>query len=80
MTTKKEQKSISSQIDSIMDTAFDQFRYLITRDLEDDAISLGDEFLDWMKDIETSNILFYNEHELKQTYDLLVQERKNKRK
>jgi hypothetical protein len=77
-TTDHEQLSVSDQVDRIMDDAFSQFTSLIQNDRNDDAIAIGDEYLEWMKDIDAETILFYNEKELKETYDLLVLERKQR--
>jgi hypothetical protein len=38
-------------------------------DRNDDAIAVGDEFLEWIKQDPDEVFLYYNEKELKQEYD-----------
>jgi hypothetical protein len=76
--TEQEQLSVCAQVNTIMENSFEQFAKLIRLDCNDDAIAIGDEFFEWMRDIDEETILFCNEHELKDTYKQLVKERKQK--
>lgn len=63
---KKEQESVSQQADNILMYMQDRFNDLMHEDRMDDAIAIGDEFIEWMKDDDTEIYFYYNEHELKE--------------
>lgn len=44
----------------------DRFHELMEQDRMEDAIAIGDEFVEWMKGDEDEVFLYYNEHELKE--------------
>lgn len=73
---EKEQQSVSEQVDMIMEKSFEQFTALMTQDRNDDAISIGDEIREWMRDEIKDEILYYNQKELRQQYRELVKQRK----
>lgn len=63
---KKEEESVSTQSDDILSYMQDRFYELVKEDRMDDAIAIGDEYLEWMKGDEDEIFLYYNEHELKE--------------
>lgn len=63
---QKEQDSVSIQSDNILQYMQDRFHTLMQEDRMDDAIAIGDEFIEWMKGDEDEIFLYYNEHELKE--------------
>ena len=63
---QKEQDSVSKQSDNILQYMQDRFQILMEQDRIDDAIAIGDEFIEWMKGDEDEIFLYYNEHELKE--------------
>jgi hypothetical protein len=63
---QKEQDSVSIQSDNILQYMQDRFQILMEQDRIDDAIAIGDEFIEWMKGDEDEIFLYYNEHELKE--------------
>jgi hypothetical protein len=63
---QKEQDSVSKQSDNILQYMQDRFHELMEQDRMDDAIAIGDEFIEWMKGDEDEIFLYYNEHELKE--------------
>jgi len=60
----KEQESVSDQSDNILSYMQDRFYHLVQEDRMEDAIAIGDEFLEWMKGDEDEIFLYYNEYEL----------------
>ena len=44
----------------------DRFYSLVQDDRMEDAIAIGDEFLEWMKGDDDEVFLYYNEYELKE--------------
>lgn len=75
--TEQEQLSVSDQVDTILEAYQDQFFRVLNQN-KDDAIALGDEVKEWLRDLDNEVILFYNERELKQQYkDLRKQNKKN---
>ena len=63
---KQEQESVSQQADNILMYMQERFNDLMHEDRIDDAIAIGDEFIEWMKDDDTEIYFYYNEHELKE--------------
>jgi hypothetical protein len=63
---QKEEESVSKQSDNILEYMQDRFYQLVKEDKMDDAIAIGDEFIEWMKGDEDEVFLYYNEHELKE--------------
>lgn len=63
---QKEQDSVSIQSDNILQYMQDRFHTLMQEDRMDDAIAIGDEYIEWMKGDEDEIFLYYNEHELKE--------------
>jgi hypothetical protein len=66
---EKEYESVSEQSDQILLYMQDRFIELMQNDRNDDAIAVGDEFLEWIKQDPDEVFLYYNEKELKQEYD-----------
>jgi hypothetical protein len=62
----REEESVSKQSDNILEYMQDRFHTLMQEDRMDDAIAIGDEFIEWMKGDEDEIFLYYNEHELKE--------------
>jgi len=65
--TEQEQLSVSDQVDTILEAYQDQFFRVLNKN-KDDAIAIGDEVKEWLRDLDNEVILFYNERELKQQY------------
>jgi hypothetical protein len=65
---EKEYESVSEQSDQILLYMQDRFIELMQSDRNDDAIAVGDEFLEWIKQDPDEVFLYYNEKELKQEY------------
>jgi hypothetical protein len=59
-----EANSVSRQVDGIVDTAHARFLELMQENRVDDAIALADELYEWLADIESEELLFFNENEL----------------
>jgi hypothetical protein len=64
--SEKEYQSVSEQSDNILQYMQDRFHTLMQEDRMDDAIAIGDEFIEWMKGDEDEVFLYYNEYELKE--------------
>lgn len=75
---EREQESVSNQVDMIMETYFDQFTNLVQQSRNDDAISIGDEVREWMREEFKDSILYFNTKELRKQYRELVNERKKR--
>ena len=66
---EKEYESVSIQSDRILEYMQDRFQELISEDRADDAIAIGDEFLEWIGPYPDEVFLYYNEKELKEDYE-----------
>jgi hypothetical protein len=66
---EKEYESVSRQSDQILLYMQDRFLELMQSDRNDDAIAVGDEFLEWIKQDPDEVFLYYNENELKHEYE-----------
>lgn len=65
---KQEQLSISAQSDDILSYMQDRFHQLMTEDRMEDAISIGDEYIEWMKADPDEVYLYFTTTELNQEY------------
>ena len=45
---QQEQQSVSYQVDTIMANRNRRFKWLMKRDRIDDAVAVGEEFMEWM--------------------------------
>jgi hypothetical protein len=62
---EKEYESVSIQSDKILLHMQDRFQELMEQDRPEDAIAIGDEFFEWIRQDPDEVFLYYNEHELK---------------
>jgi hypothetical protein len=61
---EKEYESVSEQSDHILLYMQDRFHKLMQQDRPDDAIAIGDEYLEWISQDPDEVFLYYNEKEL----------------
>lgn len=73
-------QKLSDQVETIMKNRERRFMYLIRNDRNDDAIAVGDEFMEWLNPDVEDPIVWYDEDELVDLYQQLIQEKKRKRK
>lgn len=66
---ENEYESISRQSDQILLYMQDRFQDLMKKQKNDDAIAIGDEFFEWIRQDPDEVFLYYNEKELKQDYE-----------
>ncbi len=66
---EKEYESVSEQSDQIILYMQDRFQELMSEDRMDDAIALGDEFFEWIRQDPDEVFLYYNEKELLEDYE-----------
>jgi hypothetical protein len=71
---EKEYESVSEQSDQILLYMQDRFQDLMVSNRHEDAIAVGDEFFEWIRQDPDEVFLYYNENELKDDY----QQRKQK--
>lgn len=64
----KEYQSVSQQTDDILSYMQDRFHQLMTEDRMDDAISIGDEYVEWMKADPDEVYLYSKPDELLEDY------------
>lgn len=65
---EQEYESVSEQSDQILLYMQDRFQHLMEENQMDNAIAIGDEFIEWIGQYPDEVFLYYNEHELKQDY------------
>jgi hypothetical protein len=75
----KSQK-LSDQVETIMKNRERRFMYLIRNERNDDAIAIGDEFMEWMNPDVQDPIVWYDEDELVDLYEQLKKEQKRRRR
>jgi len=63
---EKEYESVSEQSDQILLYMQDRFQELMSENRMDDAIAIGDEYLEWIGQYPDEVFLYYNENELKE--------------
>ena len=66
---EKEYECVSEQSDQIVLYMQDRFQYLMEQDQMNDAIAIGDEYFEWIRQDPDEVFLYYNERELQQDYE-----------
>ena len=66
---EKEYECVSEQSDQILLYMQDRFQYLMEQDRMNDAIAVGDEYFEWIRQDPDEVFLYYNERELQQQYE-----------
>lgn len=66
---EKEYESVSEQSDQILLYMQDRFQELMSENRMDDAIAIGDEYIEWIGQYPDEVFLYFNENELKQDYE-----------
>jgi hypothetical protein len=64
-----EYESVSEQSDQIVLYMQDRFQDLVSENRMDDAIAVGDEYFEWIRQDPDEVFLYYNEMELKEDYE-----------
>ena len=72
----QEQKRISKQVKNILNHSHNMFKEHMMHNQHEEAISIGDEYLEWIKDVDNEEIFYYNQQDLKELYDNLRRQRK----
>lgn len=62
---QQEYECVSRQSEHILCYMEDRFKYLMENDRNEDAIAVGNEFLEWISQDPDEVFLFYNARELK---------------
>lgn len=78
--SKSKEIEISHQIDNIITNRQRRFNYLMRKNRIEDAIAIGDEFLEWMDPDNEFVVDWYSEIELANLYSNLTEEKKQKKK
>jgi hypothetical protein len=66
---EKEYESVSEQSDQIVLYMQDRFTDLMSENRMDDAIAIGDEYFEWIRQDPDEVFLYYNENELQEEYN-----------
>ena len=66
---EKEYESVSRQSDKIVLYMQDRFQELMSENRMDDAIAIGDEYFEWIRQDPDEVFLYYNENELQEEYN-----------
>ena len=66
---EKEYECVSEQSDTILVYMQNRFQDLMSENRMDDAISIGDEYFEWIRQDPDEVFLYYNERELQQEFD-----------
>ena len=72
----QEQKRISKQVKNILNHSHNMFKEHMMHDQHEEAISIGDEYLEWIKDVDNEEIFYYNQQDLQELYNNLRRQRK----
>lgn len=66
---EREYESVSMQSDDILTYMQDRFQLLVQQEQMDNAIAVGDEFFEWIRQDPDEVFLYYNEKELQEEYE-----------
>lgn len=72
-------QKLSDQVETIMKNRERRFMYLMRNGRHEDAIAVGDEFLEWMDPDKMDPIVWYDEEELADLYNDLIQKKRKRR-
>lgn len=73
------QQKLSDQVETIMKNRERRFMYLMRNERHDEAIAIGDEFLEWMNPDKMDPIVWYDSEELVDLYNRLIKEKRKRR-
>lgn len=65
---EKEYECVSEQSDQIVLYMQDRFQHLMEKDQMNEAIAIGDEYFEWIRQDPDEVFLYYNEQELQQQF------------
>jgi len=66
---EKEYACVSKQSDEIVLYMQDRFQHLLEKNQMNDAIAVGDEYFEWIRQDPDEVFLYYNERELQEQYE-----------
>lgn len=66
---EKEYECVSKQSDQIVLYMQNRFQHLLEKNQMNDAIAVGDEYFEWIRQDPDEVFLYYNERELQEQYD-----------
>jgi hypothetical protein len=66
---EKEYECVSEQSDTILLYMQNRFQELMSENRMEDAIAIGDEYFEWIRQDPDEVFLYYNERELKEEYE-----------
>ena len=66
---EKEYECVSKQSDEILLYMQNRFQHLMEKDQMNDAIAVGDEYFEWIRQDPDEVFLYYNERELQEQYE-----------
>jgi hypothetical protein len=69
-------EKLSDQVETIMKNRERRFMHLIRSERNDDAIAIGDEFMEWLNPNIEEPIVWYDSEELVDLYEQLKKEKK----
>ena len=74
------QQKLSDQVDSILTNRQRRFTFLMRKDRMEDAIAVGEEFYEWFSPNKDTHIEYFDEEELVDIYQEMMDERLKKKK
>lgn len=80
MDKTSEEKRVAKLVKQILDHSHNMFKEHMMHSQHEEAISIGDEYLEWIKDIDMEEIFYYNQHDLEELYREQKRKRKRRRK
>ena len=74
------QQKLSDHVESILSNRNRRFTFLMRKDRMEDALALGEEFFEWMDPTKSVEIEYFDEEELVDIYQEMMNERLKKSK
>jgi len=80
MTYNPEEQRLAQTVKNTLNHAHKMFKLHMQYEQHEEAIAIGDEYLEWIKDLDNEEIFYYHQEELEEMYrDLKRKRRKRKR-
>ena len=79
MDKTSEEKRVSKLVKQILEHSHNMFKEHMMHEQHEEAISIGDEYLEWIKDIDAEEIFYYNQHDIEELYRSLRRQRRKRK-
>jgi len=74
-----EEQRVAKLVKQQLNHAHIMFKEHMSHEQNENAIAIGDEYLEWIKDIDAEEIFYYNQNEIEELYRSLRKQRRKRK-